>query len=428
MPRPTIAPLVLAVGITLLAAGWALGTAFMIVGAAILVAGLGMWVGQMLPGRGHFHETFVAAELRAKPIMGQPGGVEREPDAVAGTRLRMPEAVHPISAGIRGGIIAGLVMPIPALIYGLLRYYALHNRFSIDGLWYPVNLLAGMAVPGVSEQALEEFHFGLFVTAVIIHAASAVTLGLIYGVLLPTLPEIPQSMAWAALLAPLAWTGATFITMGLVSPGLRGGVSWPWFLLSQFIYGIVMALVVTQATDLRPIVRGIAGGALGGLLMPLPAILWSLGTGRGIWYPVNLLAGMLVPGLNDPKAPTLRQFHADWLALGLLAHAVVSLGFAVACALLLPKLRRIPSPLAWGGLIMPLLWTGASYSLMRVVNPLLEQKVDWPAFIVSQFVFGIVASIVVVRAEMVYITPAGHGPDRVPLTGSSGARAEGGNR
>ena len=39
---------------------------------------------------------------------------------------------------------------------------------------------------------------------------------------------------------------------------------------------------------------------------------------------------------------------------------------------------------------MPLLWTGASYGLMGIVNPVLRGGVDWPWFIVSQFVFGVV--------------------------------------
>ena len=60
-------------------------------------------------------------------------------------------------------------------------------------------------------------------------------------------------------------------------------------------------------------------------------------------------------------------------------------------AFVLPELPPIPAPLAWGGLLMPLLWTGASYGLMGVVNPLLQERVDWPWFIVSQFVFGIAA-------------------------------------
>jgi hypothetical protein len=197
--------------------------------------------------------------------------------------------------------------------------------------------------------------------------------------------------------------------MGIANPGLRAGVSWPWFILSQFAYGIVMALVVTQATGLTPVMRGLAGGLLGGMLMPLPALLWSLGTGRGVWYPLNLLAGMVIPGLNDPSAPELREFHVDWLALALVMHGTLSLGFAVACALLLPKLPTIPGPVAWGGLVLPLLWTGTSYGLMGVVNPVLQERVDWPWFVVSQFVFGAAAAVVVFRSEMVRITPAGHG-------------------
>jgi hypothetical protein len=70
--------------------------------------------------------------------------------------------------------------------------------------------------------------------------------------------------------------------------------------------------------------------------------------------------------------------------------------------------------MAWGGLLLPLLWTALSYGLMGVVNPVLQQRVDWPWFILSQFVFGIVAAIVVVRSEQVHIRPAGQGPDHVP--------------
>src|SRR5262249_41246198 len=53
MPRPTAAPVVLALGMTLLAAGVALGTAFLVVGAVVVVTGLSIWIVQLLPGRGH---------------------------------------------------------------------------------------------------------------------------------------------------------------------------------------------------------------------------------------------------------------------------------------------------------------------------------------------------------------------------------------
>ena len=45
-----------------------------------------------------------------------------------------------------------------------------------------------------------------------------------------------------------------------------------------------------------------------------------------------------------------------------------------------------------GGLLIPLLWTAVSFGLMGLVNPLLCKGVDWPWFIASQFVFGVVAA------------------------------------
>jgi hypothetical protein len=98
---------------------------------------------------------------------------------------------------------------------------------------------------------------------------------------------------------------------------------------------------------------------------------------------------------------------------GLAIHAALSAGFGLLYGLLLPRLRPLPGPLAWGGLLMPLLWTAVSYGLMGVVNPVLQEKVQWPWFIVSQFVFGLTAAVVVARSEQVHIPPAGRGPDRV---------------
>ncbi len=90
-------------------------------------------------------------------------------------------------------------------------------------------------------------------------------------------------------------------------------------------------------------------------------------------------------------------------------HAVFSLGLGLLFGLLLPKLPRVFGPFAWGALLMPLLWTAMSYALMGIVNPVLQERVDWPWFVVSQFVFGLVAAIVVVRSQQVSIAPAGEG-------------------
>src|SRR5260370_980399 len=233
MPRPTAAPLMLALGLTLLAAGVALGPAFLVVGAVVVVAGLSMWIVQLLPGRGHVYEP-LAEPARPQPVTAAPGGVERLRPGMPGYRLRLPQDVHPISAGIKGGIAGGAAMPLPALLWGL---------FSGHGLWYPVNLLAGIVLPGVGRMTvpeLEQFHASLLMVALVIHVVMSVVIGLIYGVLLPTLPSVPRPIAWGGLLMPILWTGASYVAMQVINPALPGKVIWPWFMLSQLVFRIAL--------------------------------------------------------------------------------------------------------------------------------------------------------------------------------------------
>ena len=406
MPRPTAAPLVLAAGIGLMALGVATSLAFVPVGAIVVIVALARWVNLLVSPSGHFQEQFVAAELRAKPVLPAAGEVEKLAHGVPGYRLRLPVKVHPISAGVKGAIVGGIVMPLPALAYG---------HFSGHGIWWPGNLLAGLVLPNVGKMSiveLEQFHPALFVASIIIHAVVCLILGLTYGVLMPTLPNVPKPIAWGALLMPVLWTAVSFFAMGRVNPVIRLAIEWPWFVLSQFIFGIVAAIVFMALRNRSSIAAGLLGGIAGGLLMPIPAVLWSLAAGHGVWYPVNLLAAMVTQFAEVPTTVELLAYHADWFAAAVALHAVLSIVFGLAFAFVLPGLPQIPSPLAWGGLVFPLLWTAMSYSLMGVVNPVLQQFVNWPWFIVSQFVFGIAAAIVVVRSEQVFIPPAGKGPDR----------------
>jgi hypothetical protein len=403
MPKPTVAPLVLASGLTLLAAGVPLGLGFLVVGAVVVVAGLGIWIVQLLPGRGHFHEELTEPARRAQPVTGAPGGVERMQEGLPGYRLRLPQDVHPISAGIKGGIVGGAVMPVPALLWGLL---------SGHGPWYPVNLLAGMVLPGVDTMnvpELEQLHASLLLVGLVIHVVMSVVLGLLYGVLLPTLPSVPRPIAWGGLLAPLLWSGISYAAMGVVNPVLQRGVSWPWFLASQFVFGIVAAAVIMRSERLRPAWAGLVGGLVGGLLMLIPALLWSLLNGHGLWYPVNLLAAMVLSDVGQHGPEELEQFHTGWFVAALALHAVLSVSFGILLAHVQMKLPSIPGPVAWGGLVLPLLWTGTSHALMGVVNPVLQERVDWAWFVVSQFVFGVIAAVVVMRSEVIHIPPAGHG-------------------
>jgi hypothetical protein len=246
MPRPTAAPMILALGMVLLAAGAPFGVAFMIVGALVLMAGLGIWIGQLLPGRGHCYEPLAALSGRPQSVQPELGTVAHLRPGMPGYRARLPEAVHPLSAGIKGGIVGGLAMPVPAILYGVL---------SGHGIWYPVNLLAGMVVPGVGAMStvqLEQFSLALLLTGIVIHATIAVVFGLLYGVLLPMLPgvrwmAIPKSLAWGGIIFPLLWTAISYGLMGVTNPVLQARVDWPWFIVSQFVFGAVAAFVVDRS-------------------------------------------------------------------------------------------------------------------------------------------------------------------------------------
>jgi hypothetical protein len=417
MPRPTAAPVVLALGLAILAAGVAFGQGFLIVGAVVVFVGLSLWIVQLLPGQGHIHER-LAEPAPGRPVTGAPGRVEHLRAGMPGYRLRLPQAVHPISAGFWGGIAGGAAMPVPALLWGL---------FSGHGPWYPVNLLAGMLLPGVGQMTLEElkqFHASLLFVALVIHIAMSVVIGLIYGVLLPTLPSVPRPIAWGGLLMPILWTGASYVAMQVVNAALPGKVSWPWFIVSQLIFGITMPAVVLGAKGLQPLFAGVLGGLVGGAAMAVPAVLWAAASGHGFWYPINLLAGMVLPGPGSLEGADLGSFHANWFLAASAIHAVLSISFGILFALVTPRLPPVSGPIAWGGLVLPLVWTGTSYGLMGVVNPALQERVNWAWFFVSQFVFGVVAAVVVLRSGMVPIPPAGRGPDR----GADFVAAEGGGQ
>ncbi len=269
VPRPTVSPLVLALGITLLGAGWATSLAVSAVGAALFLFGLGGWIEQLLPGRGHVHEPFVAPDLRPRPIAARPGTVGQLRPGVAGYRFRLPEAVHPISAGVKGGIIGGLVMPIPALIYGLV---------SGHGIWFPVNLLAGIVVPGYSGATaaeLEQFDPVALFLAIVIHATFSVTFGMLFGVVSPTLPPLPGGPVIAGgVLMPLLWTGLCYGFMGIINPLLGTHVNWPWFIASQAVYGLAMSVVVINSEKVAVPPAG------GGPLAPTASAETGGGSGR----------------------------------------------------------------------------------------------------------------------------------------------------
>ena len=239
MPKPTFAPLLLSIGLTLIAAGVATSPAFLVIGLLLFVLALANWIGELLPGRGHEHEpiTGVPASVTARP-----GTVEELVPGAVGYRFRLPEKIHPISAGFKGGLVGGVAMTVPALTWGLLTGH---------GIWFPVNLLAGTLLPGIDEKPvseLEQLSPVLLGIGVVMHAAISATIGLAYGVLLPTIPGSDRShLVAGGVVLPLLWTGFSYGLMGVLNPVLQEHVDWHWFAASQFVFGLAAALVVIRS-------------------------------------------------------------------------------------------------------------------------------------------------------------------------------------
>ncbi len=188
-----------------------------------------------------------------------------------------------------------------------------------------------------------------------IHVCISLILGMIYGVLMPMLPRVPSPVAWGALLMPIFWTAMSFAALGVFNPAVRALIDWPWFVVSQFIFGIVAALVFMRLHNRNAITAGALCGIAGGLLMPIPAVLWAVSAGHSMWYPINLLSAMGMRHAAELTPADLEQFHSDWLVGAIALHALLSISFGLAFALVLPRIPRIPTPMVWGGLVMPLL-------------------------------------------------------------------------
>jgi cytochrome c oxidase cbb3-type subunit III len=79
---------------------------------------------------------------------------------------------------------------------------------------------------------------------------------------------------------------------------------------------------------------------------------------------------------------------------------------------LLPTLpSAFGGPMLFGGVILPLLWSGANHSLMGLVNPLLNHYINWYWYVASQLVYGIATSIVILRSEKIVVPPRGPGSE-----------------
>lgn len=140
---------------------------------------------------------------------------------------------------------------------------------------------------------------------------------------------------------------------------------------------------------------GIRGGIAGGIAMIVPAGIFSLLKYHSLWYAANLLAaGGFVKWVGASDA-FLSQFHLEGLLAALAIHGATSILVGLLYGAMLPMYPR--RPILTAGLVIPLLFTGILHSVLGIVSPILNERIDWPWFFVSLIAFGLVCGYVVNR-------------------------------
>src|SRR5882757_1461623 len=196
LPAPTVWPIVLAFGLTLIFAGLVTSISVSILGAVLALAGTVGWFRDILPHEAH--ETVPVSDkaepiITTRPEVARVGWITHELN-----RSRLPLEIYPVSAGIKGGLAGSVVMAVRAMIYGMA---------SEHGVWYPINLLAAGFFPARNTTGqIAVFHWDSFVIAVAVHLVTSLIVGLLYGAMLPVFPRRPILLG--GLVAPLLWSAS----------------------------------------------------------------------------------------------------------------------------------------------------------------------------------------------------------------------------
>jgi hypothetical protein len=169
--------------------------------------------------------------------------------------------------------------------------------------------------------------------------------------------------------------------------------------------------------EIYPVSAGIKGGLAGGVAMALLAMVYGIVSGTSIWYPINLLAAGFFPNAAGLPTSEIAAFHIGPLLIASAIHLITCLLVGLLYGATLPMLPR--RPIVLGGLVAPVAWSGLLHSVLGVVNPVMNQRIDWFWFVLSQVGFGIGAGLVVSQQERVQTL------QRLPLAVRAGIEAPG---
>lgn len=148
----------------------------------------------------------------------------------------VPTRVYPYRVGLTGGTLGGLAMVAVAIAYGIL---------SGRGVWLPVNLIGATLIRDLqtaSPETLSAFNLAALVAGLLLHAVMSVGLGLLFAVLLPTLPG--PAIIWSLTVGPMLWIVASVLALPLINPLMAKHVDGGSFLVAHVAYGIDRKSVV----------------------------------------------------------------------------------------------------------------------------------------------------------------------------------------
>jgi len=233
--------------------------------------------------------------------------------------------------------------------------------------------------------------------------------------------QLPAPTAWPIVMAlgvALLFTGlVTNLFIGILGLVLMvsGGVGWFLQVLPHELHvpvpvTVEEVVVVTSRTLRRrlpsstmhrkilpvetfQITTGIKGGIAGGIAMTVPAGIFSVLKYHSFWYATNLLAAGGFVDWIGASDQFLGQFHWQGSLAALAIHSVTSLLVGLLYGAMLPMYPKYP--IVTAGVVAPLMFTAILHSALGVVSPILNQRIDWFWFFISQIAFGLVCGYVV---------------------------------